>query len=181
MSLFTETDFSTDEKPKWFPIRTYALKEKIAEINFIRQGFNVYLPQTYSISRHARRTILKRNAFFPGYLFLHLIPSKCSWITIASTLGARGPIKFGNYIPPVPDEVIDSLLRREDENGIISIKRKTIDNSKVGDKVNVSFPNNMKYAGIFQMRRGKDRAMILLDIMSKQVPTVVPISNVTSC
>jgi transcriptional antiterminator RfaH len=136
----------------------------------------VYLPLVKKVRRHARRVDYVKRAFFKGYLFLHLNPTECKWETISSTKGVVKPVKFGEYYPPVPDRVIEELCSYEDENGLISLDK--INNGKFnrGDKVKISSPGSIEYTGIFKALRGDDRALILLDILKRQVTTVVPLS-----
>lgn len=164
---------------QWFAIQTYTLKEHIAKVNFENQGFKVYLPEIQVVSKHARRVDLVKKAFFPGYLFLHLGSTERKWRTIASTRGVIGPVKFGNYFPPVPDWVIEDLILCLNEKGLISNETLSKEKLKPGDKVKVNLHDALERIAVFKAFRGNDRALILLDILRSQVPTVVPLSSLT--
>lgn len=170
---------NTCNNRQWFTVQTHSMKEQIAKVNFVNQGFNVYFPQVKVIRRHARRVDLTRKAFFPGYLFIHLAPSECQWQSIASTRGSIRPVRFGEYYPPVPDWVIVELRSREDENGLIILDE--TEKFKTGDRVKVSLLANIEQTGVFQALHGNERALILLDILQEQAKTVVPLSALSFC
>lgn len=161
---------------QWFAVETYVMKEQTAKINFEHQGFKAYLPLVKKVRRHARRVDYVQRAFFKGYLFLHLSPIERKWETISSTKGVVRPVNFGGYYPPVPDRVIEELCSYEDENGFISLDKINNGNFKKGDKVKISSPDSIEYAGLFKELKGSDRALILLDILKRQVTTIVPLS-----
>jgi transcriptional antiterminator RfaH len=161
---------------KWFAIRTQPRKEQVARKHYEQQGLIVYLPLILTIRRHSRRIDKIPRSLFPGYIFLHLSKEDQRWNTIRSTIGAIGPVRFGDYYPPVPDWVIEGLRVREDENGLISLGPQQGSILKPGDKVAVVLGNLEYIEGIFQAARGEDRALILMEILRRQVSTLVPIS-----
>ncbi|MFC1840959.1 transcription termination/antitermination NusG family protein [Thermodesulfobacteriota bacterium] len=178
MTQYTETINNAvfTNNRQWFAVQTYIRKEQVAKINFEHQGFKVYLPLVKAVRRHARRVDYVERAFFKGYLFLHLSPTERKWETISSTKGAVKPVMFGGYYPPVPDRIIEKLCSYEDENGLISLDKINNGKFKQGDKVKISSPDAIEYTGMFKALRGNDRALILLDILKRQVTTVVPLS-----
>jgi transcriptional antiterminator RfaH len=172
-----ESEF--DKARQWFAIQTYTLKEQIAKANLENQGFKVYLPEEQIIRKHARRIDFVNRAFFPGYLFLHLSLTERIWQTIASTRGVIRPIRFGEFFPPVPNWVIEDLRSYENKKGLITFKTIVNENLKTGDKVKVNLPNTLEKMGVFKALRSNERALILLDILNRPVPTVVPLSSVS--
>lgn len=164
---------------KWFAVQAHTLKEHIAKINFENQGFKVYLPQVRTVRHHARRVENIKKAFFPGYLFLHLAPDEKHWHTIESTRGVIRAVRFGEHYPPVPDRVMEELYSREDENGLISFNEINSGKFKQGDKVKVSLISSSEQTGIFKGLHGNGRAMILLDILQREVAAIVPLSGLS--
>ena len=178
MNPYTKTldNAELNNMRQWFAVQTHISKEQVAKINFEHQGFKVYLPLVKILRRHARRVDYIQRAFFKGYLFLHLSPTERRWETISSTIGVFKPVKFGGYYPPVPNRLIEDLCSYEDENGLIPLDKINNGDFKVGDKVKISSPDSIEYTGMFKAFRGNDRALILLDILKRQVTTVVPLS-----
>lgn len=174
--MIRQTENIKNSNRQWFAIQTHTMKEQVAKINFENQGFKVYLPLVKVVQRHARCVFHVKRAFFYGYLFLHLSPAERKWETISGTRGAVKPVRFGGYYPPVPDRVIEELYSHEDENGLISLDKINNGRFKQGDKVKISSHGSIEYTGIFKAKQSNDRALILLDILKRQVTTVVPLS-----
>lgn len=165
---------------EWFAVRTKPHKEFIAQGHYIRQGFAVYLPSTLKTRRHARRVDKVVRPFFPGYLFLHLAPEERRWITIGSTIGTIGPVHFGDQYPPVPKEFINALKDRENEHGYISTTEYERSFLKPGKKVRITSGELEGFEAVFQEIRGQDRAIILLDMLRRQVTATVPITTLSA-
>ena len=164
---------------QWFAIQTHTLREPIAGIHLKNQGFEVYLPRIRTFRRHARRTNPIVKAFFPGYLFIHLAPEERRWETIAGTRGVIRPVRFGEHYPAVPDWVIENLHSIEDINGLIILDGIYSEKFKQGDKVRVSMIASLEQTGVFQGLHGNDRALILLDILQREVAAIVPLEKLS--
>ena len=158
---------------QWFLIRTKPRQEYIALLNYEKQGFVVYLPQIRTTRRHARRQEEVLKPFFPGYLFLRLAPEERRWPTIAATIGALAPVRFGDYYPPVPDTIINEIMAREDAAGIIPASEELASRFSLGEMVRVSRDGIEELWGKLDKILDKDRVLVLLDILQRQVPVVV--------
>lgn len=161
---------------QWFAVRTQPKKEFLAREHYNRQGFSSYLPLVRVLRRHARKVDRVFRPLFSGYLFLHLAPEEMNWTAIGSTIGSIGPVRFGDYFPPVPDLFIEQIRHKENEEGIICLKSPEEGYFRPGQKVAIVTGELEYLEGIFQCKRGKDRALILMDMLSRQVPTTVPVS-----
>ena len=159
----------------WFAIRTQPRKEELAKTHYERQGFEVFLPLIQKWRRHARRIEQVARPLFPGYLFLNLTEDECKLPAIYSTIGAVGPVRFGDYYPPVPEWVIYGIMSRIDEHGYVTAYVRDKANFSPGDRVKVEWLNYSELEGIFQAKRGEDRALILLNILKRRVPAIVPL------
>ncbi len=166
-----------EELRRWYAVRTHPRKEFFAKQNFENQSFRVFLPSTIRIVRHARKVKETLSPLFPGYLFLHLAKSEENWITISSTRGAIGPVRFGNYYPPVPDWFIEGLMERANEKGIIPVGMKEKYGFSPGDKVRFKGPNDTIIEGVLKALDGKDRAIILIEMLKREVEAKVPLLN----
>ena len=162
---------------RWYAVKTHPRKEFYAKSNYENQSFEVFLPVTLRIARHARKVKEVLSPLFPGYLFLHLADEERNWVTVSSTRGAVGPVRFGDYYPPVPDWFIDGLTARADEKGLISVSIREKFGFEPGDRVRVKGPNDTIIEGILKALDGKDRAVILLDMLKKEVKARVPLSS----
>lgn len=161
---------------EWYAVRTQPRKEFYAKQNFENQNFTVFLPVTLRIIRHARKVKEVPSPLFPGYLFLHLAENEKNWVAISSTYGAVGPLRFGNFYPPVPKWFVDGLMARCDLNGFIPVGLKEKYGFSPGDKVRFTGPNETIIEGILKALDGKDRAIILIEMLKREVATKVPVS-----
>ncbi len=170
-------NIDAEEKRQWFAIKTKPRKEFFAKDNFLRQNYIVYLPTVKKIVSHARKKVLKPVPFFAGYLFLHLLPEERNWYTINSTYGTIGAVRFGDFFPPVPDELIYVLKEREGSDGNIIINPSEIVPFKKGEKVIVR-KGGVLIEAIFQDMTSEERAVVLIEMLKRIVPVKVPISDI---
>jgi len=167
-----------ESKKEWFTVRTQPMKESLAMLHYQRQGYDVWCPRIRKTVRHARKIKKVMRPLFPGYLFLHLAPEERNWISIASTIGAIGPVRFGDFYPPVPEWLIQELKEREAAEGFIAMPYEESLGIKPGDRITVTGRNDTEIQGIFQALKDEDRALILLDILKREVPAVVPLASI---
>ena len=157
----------------WFSVHTKVRKEQLALAHFIQQGYECYLPLASVIYRHARKRERNVRPFFPGYLFLRLENNQQQWTSIRSTIGAIGAVHFGPHYPTVSQQIIDSLRAQEDESGLIQIDETSV--FKPGDKVSILSGPFDGLSGLFKTSRGEDRALILLNMMKREVAATMPL------
>ncbi|MBF0119205.1 MAG: transcriptional activator RfaH [Desulfobacterales bacterium] len=162
----------------WFAVQTKMNKEFLAKENYLRQGYIVYLPIIYKERRHARRVDKVVRPFFPRYLFLNLTESEKNWQTINSTIGVIGAVHFGKQYPSVPDFVIEQLKLRENENGFIDFSAKNFQSLKKGAKVELTIEGVDNLNAIFIENVGKNRAIILIEMLRTQVIATVPFDRI---
>ncbi len=167
------------EQGNWFAVRTKPRKELYAKTNFERQGYHTYLPLCRTWRSHARRRDRVIRPFFPGYLFLYLLPRDQNWVAINSTFGAIGVVRFGDFYPPVPEYLISTLKKKEADAGIIDLAPKGASPFKKGEKVAVMVGEST-VTGLFQEMQDDNRAIVLLDILKQQIRARVPIENVAA-
>ncbi len=157
---------------EWFAVRTKPHQEFVAQYNFQRQNFHSYLPKIVKTVKHARKIRKVTRPYFPGYLFLYLSPSEQDWNKISSTKGSLGPVKFGDHYPAVPDLVIEELVSRENENGHIPLDIQAM-GFHTGQKVLITTTEFDNIQGLFLEMKDEQRAIILLNMLQRQVKTTV--------
>ena len=79
----------------WLVIMTKPRMESIAELNLIRQGFEVYLPSWVDFRRRSGTWRKVQSAMFPRYLFMRQVNSEQSISPIRSTRGVSQIVRFG--------------------------------------------------------------------------------------
>lgn len=111
-----EIDFEFSTKPVWYTLYTKPNQEFIAEECLKAQGFKVYLPRAVGDKRLKQNDIIP---MFPSYMFVHLIPGISDFAAIGYTRGVRWLVKSGNHYHICPNDIIEGLYEREEEDGLI--------------------------------------------------------------
>lgn len=176
--MVTQASGVETKKRLWYAVRAKPHKERIAVVNYRNQGLEVYLPLMRMAVSHARRREMVLRPVFPGYLFLRLAPEERNWTAISSTRGVIGPVHFGESYVPVPDWVIAELRAKEDDGGIIQLGDFLRTKLAPGSAVEVKLEGGGSARGFFCSFRGEENVLILLDIMQRQVKTILPLDRV---
>ncbi|MGJ3259928.1 MAG: transcription termination/antitermination protein NusG [Rhodospirillales bacterium] len=151
----------------WCAVNTKVNAEDKAVFHLMRQGFRVMLPKHLKRRAHARKVEWVPRPLFPGYLFVEIDPERSPWRAIRSTVGIFDVIRFGDRPAPVPDEVIEEIKVRQDENGLV----KTHDgqNFKPGDAVRVLQGALGEFEALFESSDDRNRVTVLLNMLGRQV------------
>ena len=159
---------TTSAPPKsWFLLYAKPHQEETAKIQLSRQGYGVYLPMIqHTRKRGARRRMTYVEPLFPRYLFIHLDTCTDDWGPIRSTVGVSTLVRFGKEPALVPDDLIGLLRSRESESGL---HVRTGLEFYAGQVVCVTHGALQGYAGIFVAGSGRERAVVLLDILGRKV------------
>lgn len=150
----------------WYLVHTKPRQEKCALENLERQGFECHLP-TFSAERLRRGSVvLAEEPLFPRYLFIRLGvgESAQSWAPIRSTKGVSRIVCFGLEPAKVSERLVEELRSRE---AVLQSKPEKL--FKPGDRVRLTEAPFAEVEGIFQMADGARRAMVLIELLSKQV------------
>jgi transcriptional antiterminator RfaH len=156
----------------WYVVHTKPRQEKRAERNLQLQGFHCYLPQIQKTRKRRGKRYLAIEALFPRYLFLRLNLFQDNVAPIRSTLGVSGLVHFGWQLPTMPESLIAKLLNATDPtSGLIKIPEHDF---VKGERVIIEDGPLAGMEGIFQAATGKERVIILLDILGRQNAVTVP-------
>lgn len=162
--------FNTDKS--WYLVYSKPRQETVAKTNLERQGYTVYLP----LARHSRRRLGKYvetiEALFPRYLFIHLDQHTDNWRPIRSTLGVTTLVHFGMEPAQVPDRLIEIIRARDDGGGVQILSNAEY---RPGDPLRIVEGPMMGYEGIFIAKSGRDRVIMLLELLDKQVRVEVDV------
>ncbi len=150
---------------KWYVVYCKPRQEDVARRNLEHQAFETYLPRVRQRRRRLNRRVMVIEPMFPRYLFVRLDRERDNWGPIRSTLGVTSLVRFGQFPAPVPDNLIEILREREDEQGVQELPSPEW---RRGDTLRIAEGSMAGYEGIFLARSGKDRVVVLLDIMGQQ-------------
>lgn len=155
-----------DAEPNWFAVYTKPRQEKIALENLERQGFRCFLPM--AVNPYQRRTerIPRIEPLFPRYLFLNAIADQQSLSPVRSSRGVCSLVRFGMQLATLPERVIGIIQRRRDPHtGYVQLDPVLV---RVGDRVRIFDGPLAGIEGIFQERRGMNRALLLMSLLGAE-------------
>lgn len=163
---------------RWYVVQTHPNAEAKALAHLNRQGFRAYLPRYRKSRRHARKVEIVKAPLFPGYMFVELDVTTEQWRPIRSTVGVTRLICNGDTPVPVPAGIVEDIVARETEDGLLDVT----DPSpwKPGDTVQVIDGPMTGQVGWFQKLADKDRIMVLLELLGRQVAMPVKRAAVVS-
>lgn len=163
--------------PLWFAVRTKPRRETLAKENLQRQDFETYLPLIKLKKRKRNKWTNVIEPLFPCYAFVHVDPDQTNLAPIRSTLGVTGLVRFGNALIPVPDNIIEFLKQTESPTTGLHDANKPL--FQKGDKVEIMDGPFAGIEGIFQMQKGEDRVMILIELLGRQNKVAVELDIVS--
>lgn len=149
---------------RWHVIHTKPRQELRALLNLERQGYECYLPMISTETMRLGVMTVVQEPLFPRYLFIHLdngISGK-GWGPIRSTKGVGCLVTFGAEPAGIEDGIIEALRRQ----GKIAVDqpRKLFN---PGERLMITKGAFAGLEGVYQMADGEQRAMVLIDFMSK--------------
>jgi transcriptional antiterminator RfaH len=147
----------------WYLVYSKIKQESIAQLNLDRQGYETYLPL---IRNKKDKSMLKVHLMFPRYLFIRLCNQRDDWAPIRSTIGVMGLVRFNQWPAQVSDKLIESLKKREDQDGFHVLSAPEY---KRGDKVRIINGPFEHYEAIFYAHSSKDRVILLLQEAEKSI------------
>ncbi len=148
---------------KWYVVYAKPSQEVVAEENLRHQGYTTYLPRIKKLRRRRGKWKEVIEPLFSRYLFIQLSLGIDDISPIRSTRGVIGIVRFSIEPVAVPAIVIDALLQKTDVNtGVVMVNQTLF---KPGDKVTIIDGPLARLEGIYQVSNGRERAIILLDIL----------------
>ena len=150
----------------WYLVHTKPRQERVALDNLERQGYPCYLPIFPKERLRRGRLAVSDQPLFPRYLFIQLGlgDSVKSWSPIRSTKGVSRLVTFGVEPAQVADELIAQLRLRE-----LTAQSDPERLFQPGENVCLTEGPFAGIEGVFQTTDGEQRAMILIEFLSKQV------------
>lgn len=150
----------------WYLVHTKPKQEKCALENLLRQGYQCYLPTLPSEKLRQGVVTLTDQPLFPRYLFIRLdqADSALSWAPIRSTKGVSRLVSFGVEPAKVADSLVEALRTQE-----ASAQAEPERLFTPGERVRLTEAPFAGIEGIYQMADGERRAMVLIELLSKQV------------
>lgn len=158
----------------WYLIYSKPKKEKTAQEHLERQGYEAYLPLIRNERRHRSKCISIIEPLFSRYLFVRLDKIADNWLPIHSTIGVAKIVEFGHIPAQVPDHLVSTLMKNENENEA-GIQCLPVCEYKSGEAVRVIKGAIKGYEGIFMAETSQERVIILLNMLGEQSKLTIPL------
>ena len=149
----------------WYLVHTKPRQEARALENLQRQNYPCLLPMLRTERLRQRRLAVVEEPLFPRYLFIEL-SDEVNWSPIRSTLGVSNLVRFGSTVAKVPPSVVEALRRDQDARTRQDPARPLF---SPGQKVEITSGPFAGLEAVFDMADGDARAMVLIELLSKQV------------
>jgi len=154
---------------QWYLLQTKVRDELRALENLHNQGVVTYCPfnEVDKILRGKRQKI--NEVLFPGYIFVQLDEDSPSFTSIRSTRGVSKFVSFGSTPSIVPNELIDLIKQQCDQTE----PDQNHNLPKTGDIVEITEGAFKGLRAVFSQPDGAKRAIVLVTVMSQQVPVTL--------
>lgn len=155
----------------WYAVHTKPRQEQRALTNLQRQGYACFLPTLATQKLRLGTVITVQEPLFSRYLFIELDSSQSgkSWGPIRSTLGVSRLVSFGAEPAKISADLVQVLrLQNDAQQG----QPQPLFES--GQAVQITHGPFAGLNAVYQMTDGESRAMVLIEILSKQCRLAVP-------
>ncbi|MBV1909742.1 MAG: transcription/translation regulatory transformer protein RfaH [Kangiellaceae bacterium] len=147
----------------WYLAAAKPKQELRAIENLQNQGIDCQCPQA-KVERLVRgKKVLKQEALFPGYLFIHLSQQDPNWAKVRSTRGIRDWVRFAGDVAKLPDDVANSLIQANAD----SESQPVICRFDKGETVTILSGPFSGLNAIFEKDDGELRSMILVEFLGQ--------------
>jgi transcriptional antiterminator RfaH len=154
----------------WSVVQTYAMREASVAIKLVRDGFETYCPRIREIGPDGRG----RNVpLFPGYLMVRV---ERVWYPILSTVGVIRLLRNGDEPCRLDDSVVTKLVGAE-VKGLVRLPKPR--GLQPGDQVKITRGTFRDHIGIFEGMRGRQRSLVLLALLGRQVTVEISSDDMT--
>jgi transcriptional antiterminator RfaH len=158
----------------WIVVKTKPSQEKWAAENVKRQGCKFYLPQYPQMVRVRQKVQeMRGKPLFPSYLFVDTEARSDQWRWLLGTFGVSSVMMRGDKPAPIPLKVIDDLVRRQGEDGLILLPVRQ--QFHEGQKVRVRNGPFQSYLGLYKGQTAGDRQKVLLDFLGGKVMALIAV------
>lgn len=155
----------------WYLVYSKARQEETAAKGLLEQGYRVYLPKIRERKRRSQGMVFVDGALFPRYLFVAPGESEQSMAPAQHTVGVQKLVRFGAEYLPVPANVVDALVSREDPETGLHVPEPRV--FRRGDRLRIASGVLAGLEGVFEARSGQDRVIILLELLGQRARTEV--------
>jgi transcriptional antiterminator RfaH len=153
----------------WSVAQTESQRENVAAAFLKQANFQIYLPKIRTGHGKRERVL----PLFPGYVFVEIVDR---WYDIRWTVGVLQLLLVGELPARVPDSVMTSIRRQEGKDGLVKLPKPR--GLVRGDPIRVLRGSFEGRIGVYQGLSSSQRSKILLSLLGRQVPVLLPTQDV---
>jgi transcriptional antiterminator RfaH len=155
----------------WYAVHTKPRQEQRALTNLQQQGYSCFLPTLTVQKLRQGKLATLQEPLFSRYLFIELDSGQSgkSWGPIRSTLGVSRLVSFGAEPAKISADLVQVL---QQQNATQQSQTQPLFES--GQAVQITQGPFAGLNAVYQMADGECRAMVLIEILSKQCRLAVP-------
>jgi transcriptional antiterminator RfaH len=158
---------------RWYLIYTKPARERVAELNLLRQGYQVYYPRLLRPARLRGRWVERVISLFPRYLFIRLDAGVQSMGPLRSTVGVANIVRFGRDYSVVADAIVENLrIRADSETGLHRLCGQA--RFEPGSKVRIVAGPFEGLEAVFDRESGDERVVLLLEVLGRCTHVEIP-------
>jgi transcriptional antiterminator RfaH len=140
-------------------------------------GFEVYCPKVREQRRVNGRKIERTSLLFPSYCFVLIVTG---WWQARWSPGVLKIVLDGPQPARVSDEIIAEIKRREGPDGLVRLPKQPLNGLKRGQRVKILRGPFEGRDGLYDGMTGHERERVLLDLLGRHVPLVLPARDITA-
>lgn len=164
-----------DQEARWYVIHTYPasedtvaenLRQRIESMDMGDKIFEVLVPKEKKIKIKSGKRHIVEEKIYPNYVFVKMIVTDDSWYVVRNTPRVTGFIGSGVHPVPIPDEEINSLLKRTaEEEPVYKIEVEVNDPVKIVDGPFKDFDGK-----ISEVDKARGKVKVLVNMFGRETP-----------
>ena len=171
MAMIEKTDTETMHELRWYLVQCKPNAAEIAVLNLKNQSFGTFLPLQEITRRNGKVFQRQIRPLFPGYLFVQVDPDQGPWRQVNSTRGVASLVRLGAEPSVVPNEIVDALMARCDQQSIL---RQTSDTQlHAGNQAQVTQGPFSGFIATISNIEPNNRINILIEIMGQTTKVAI--------
>jgi transcriptional antiterminator RfaH len=151
-------------EPRWVVVVTQANRERWAQENLARQGYESYFPKVVEIVRAKSSKECRIKPLFPRYGFVQVVDK---WRSLLGTFGVTGVV--GGETPWYMSQAdLNKVRLLENIDGYVVLPK-----LREGQQVRVKGGLFTGQTGLHAGQRPNDRSKVLMAYLGRQVPVLI--------
>jgi transcriptional antiterminator RfaH len=158
----------------WHLVQCKPNATQIAVRNLENQSFGTFLPLQETTKRRGKIFQRQIRPLFPGYLFVKIDPNQGPWRQVNSTRGVARLVRLGAEPSLVPNEIIEALMARCDEESILRQTSETQSSQlHAGNQAQVTQGPFSGFIATISKIEANNRINILIEIMGQATKIII--------